>query len=202
VAELTPAEVRALWELRDDAILDARPRLWATWGFCPRHAWGQFTVELELRGLPPTTITLYEDLLRRAVEPTPDRLDRLRPTGGCPVCEGPLDEDGWAVETAVVNRRERTITLLQECASYWTPRTCPRCLGGDGLICRPHLLEDGGSFDAPVLMDLRRVVEGVGDALSYPPRTVLPREWAALVETLGWFAGWTELRGILPSPYI
>jgi hypothetical protein len=212
VLQLTTVEVKQLWWFLDGAIMspEARHRLWAAWGFCPRHTWAHFTCELELRALPRGTIILYEDLLGRAARPARNWVAQLRTTGPCLTCDylavgdATRDEQGWAEETAVVNRHERTLTLLQECQVHWEPRTCPACLGGAGMICRPHLLEDGGKptdRDAilATLNDLRRRVEGTGAAISWPRRTVLPREWAAVVETLGWFAGWDGLRAILPA---
>jgi hypothetical protein len=202
--QLSPGEVRRLSGLLGDAVLDpdAHRRLAAAWGFCPRHTWAYFATELELRGLPGGTIVLYEDLLRRVGQPADDWLQHLRPTGPCPVCAAVLADTDCAEEAALVNRHERTITLLQESQPHWAPRTCPQCLGGAGLTCRPHLIDRGaGDRDVVIgrLAALRRVVEGAGDAIGHPPRTVLPREWAAVVETLGWFAGWHGLRAILPG---
>ena len=51
-----------------------RRRMVRTWGPCPRHAWAQAVVEIELRGGVPFTVTiLYADLTGRAAATLPIR---------------------------------------------------------------------------------------------------------------------------------
>lgn len=220
--DLTTVETKQLWWFHDGAIMSpaVRQRLRAAWGFCPRHTWLHFSSECELRGTPRGTIVLYEDLLGRAVEAVGARrgwASRLAADDACLTCEylevGDTHriEQDWISETAAVNRRRRTTVLLQQSRGIWFPRTCPPCADGSGIRCRQHLIAgpDGpaGAAErarlAEWLTGIHRRVDGVSRAISWPRRPVRPDEWAALVETLGWFAGWDGARGLLdeqPSP--
>jgi hypothetical protein len=77
----------------------------------------------------------------------------------------------------------------------WEPASCPHCLGGAGMVCRPHLL--AGEPSPPDLAgqasqlhelaaDLGLLVESM--TLHGPAAT--PEATVAWVRALGWFAGW------------
>ncbi|MGQ0845597.1 MAG: hypothetical protein ACT4QF_15855 [Sporichthyaceae bacterium] len=210
--ELSGLEVKQLWWFLDGAIMspESRRRLREAWGFCPRHTWSFFLAESELKGFPRGTLILFEDLLELAVAALGSRrwASRLRGSGDCPTCNyiGPADprrlEGGWAEDIERANRRIVSVAMLTDCRELWQDRTCPRCSGGGGLLCREHLLVEGRRTDEvrDTLDRLRAGLAELGVAISWPRREVEPHEWAALVETLGWFAGWSGAQAILAPP--
>lgn len=216
--ELTTVEMKQLWWFLDGAIMNpyTRHRLWAAWGFCPRHTWAHLSSECELRLLPRGTLILYEDLLGRAVDSLGSRrrwAAQLRATDSCLTCDYLAAGDpqrverGWLVEAARVNRAYRSSALLAGCREYWEPHTCPECLGGDGVPCRPHLLaraQSGAPLESherartrAALADFRSQVDTVSRAISWPRTPVEAHQWAKLVEALGWFAGWRGAADLL-----
>ncbi len=217
--QLSVLETKQLWWFLDGAIMShaTRARLAAAWGFCPRHTWCYVTSEVELRLTPRGTLVLYEDLLTRAgtaLESGRRWANKLRVDGTCITCDyvGPANplrlEGGWDEDQAQINARTRMTALLVGSRATWEPRTCPECLGGSGPLCRMHLLAAGKSVDEATrtrtretLERIRAEVEELGKAISWPRRDVAPEEWAALVEALGWFAGWAGVSAVLsPEP--
>jgi hypothetical protein len=205
--ELSASEVKQLWWLLDGAIMapDVRQALRRSWGLCPRHAWAHALVEVERRGGVPMSVALLQaDLLSRAATATAGRRQlpfghhrpRLEGDGRCMTCEylqlahdpGP----SWAQDARRVNERPRFAALAAEARPLIQTHACPQCLGGDGLVCRPHLL--AGVQPSPDLA--AALVQLAGRVRAYvrsttvdgAPVDALGRfSW---IEALGWSAGW------------
>lgn len=202
--DATKAEVRALLSVLDGSIQvpAVRRRLRQSWGLCSRHTWLLAATEIELRGgVPFTTAVLYEDLLQRAARVLGRRLvtvswriGSLRSQAACIACDGSKATPTWdpaaEAETERVNRRARTTADFRATAPGWRRRSCPRCLGGLGPLCRPHLLAG-----EPVALDrLTDELERLALRLRRERRSIwVPTADARLsswVEALSWFAGW------------
>jgi hypothetical protein len=209
-------EVKQLWWFQDGAIMSpyVRHRLWAAWGFCPRHTWSYLISECELRLMPRGVLVLYEDLASRAEAALVSRRwrARFRREDVCLTCDylnigdcGRV-ETGWRTETEKVNRMARTAQLVALDQQYWEPRTCPSCDGGAGPWCMTHLLaahDDGQSVSAAdrkavaaALGDARGRMRATLEAICWPRTPVAPAGWAGLIEVLGWFGGWAGARQI------
>jgi hypothetical protein len=85
----------------------------------------------------------------------------------------------------------------------WALASCPHCGGGQGPVCRPHLLAgDPERVDAAgcaaALAELRGRLQGLLASMTLhgPPAT--PQAEAAWVEAVGWFAGWGIPHALLP----
>jgi hypothetical protein len=152
VLALGAAEVDHLRSFLRDSLLEELLRLYPSWGFCPRHAWGCALTELDFRGSVFTTAILYEHLLEAAVRVVSRRRRRWRtmrayltPYEDCYSCEHLASLDalgetptGRAVD---VGAREQSRSSLAEARGLWVGRACPLCApGGGGVICRPHLV--------------------------------------------------------------
>jgi hypothetical protein len=213
-ASFSAAEVKQLWSFLDGAIMDPyiRRQLWRSWGLCPRHAWGYAITEVEARGGRPfSTSILYEDLLARAASligapALPWRLvrARLRTRGVCFTCDyaalaRSFLDTGLGDVQAKVNRRLRTAALLTASRPTWRRQACPTCLGGEGPVCRPHLLAGvrppGGRHRlANALRSLRQRLHLLVRSMTWQGPVVGPAEEASWVEALAWFGGWQSLR--------
>lgn len=203
-------EVKQLWWFCDGAIMDVgtRNHLWRARGLCARHSWMYFCAENELKYQPLGTAVLYEDLVGRALRILhAHRLDRskrhgLAPQASCYTCDylasARASDPGFAAERDQVEAAVRTREWLRGCRSVWRSRGCPRCLparaGRDGVLCREHLIADGTHDDSVVVSEyldaLRSRLHRCVRSMTHdgPPRE--PDSDAALVEALGWFAGW------------
>lgn len=92
----------------------------------------------------------------------------------------------------------RTRDWVQDSRGVWRGRVCPECLparaGSDAVLCRAHLITTGSHDDMARAADYldvllprtRRCVRSM--TFDGPDRA--PDGDAALVEALGWFAGW------------
>jgi hypothetical protein len=202
--DLTLTEVKQLFSFLDGSIMSVfvRHRLWESWGFCSRHTWAYAAAECELRGGKPFGVSiLYEDLTgraARAVRPSllGGRIVLRRGNGECFTCDYASFARGdpaYAGRQARVNRRQRTTALLLALRERWEPRSCPVCLGGDGPVCRPHLLSGAATVDLAlpeVLSDLTTRLYAFGRSFAWRGRPASAEEQASWVEALGWFAGW------------
>lgn len=201
--DLTLAEVKHLVWFLDGSIMspDVRQHLWRSWGFCCRHTWAYAAAELELRsGFLLGLSILYEDLTGRAVavlrRPWRSAKARLRATDFCFTCDyasfasgDPLYEKRWRR----INRRVKTREMLAATRNVWEPRSCPFCLGGGGIPCRPHLLAGtaaAGPEAAEALEEIRRRLDVFRASFTWRGPTATHEEKASWVEALGWFAGW------------
>jgi hypothetical protein len=207
VGTLEPVEVKQLWWLLDGGIMDPefRDRLRRSWGMCPRHLWGFAVVEIELRGgVPHAASILAEDLLITGGEHRVLGFGRrsLAADAPCPTCEylagaDPDVEESWRDAAARAARAERTRRLLADAGAALVEHSCPDCLGGDGLVCRPHLVAKGaeGQYLEAQLNALAHEVRAGRRA--HEPGAHAPtddRAEAAWIEALGWLAGWDGVR--------
>jgi hypothetical protein len=219
VCELTPAEVRYFWSFHDGSIMcvDIRERLYKSWGFCPRHTWAMAVTEPEYRTTLHGTAILYEDLTGHAVRALrlPSlthgaQAKRLRARAGCSCCEflGVASRAGAKTDSKTagilkrVNRRQRFDGLLVASRPVWWARTCPICLGGDGPLCRQHILS--GVSPPPGLADelerIRLGLRALADSMRWQGAPADDGARASWVEALGWFAGWQFPAAVLGLP--
>jgi hypothetical protein len=204
--EPTLPEVRQLWWFLDGAImiLDVRKHLRNSWGFCPRHTWLYGAVEIQLRGGDPfSTSILWEDLTRRAAQAVRNRtlpwnlsLSRLKAGETCYTCDhlalGDREDSIFQEYHQRARRLDRARRRFEESREHWTARSCPLCLGGDGLICRQHLLLGAEPTHrlADQLWQLADRLDALRASLTWHGKPVGPQEQASWIEALGWFAGW------------
>ncbi len=184
-----------------------RHHLWRSWGFCPRHTWAHAIAEFELRVIPLGTTILYKDLLNRARhllgrrwQPTTLRRSRLRAQASCYTCDyistARQPDPHFAPQQSCVNNRRRFTQRVLAEAPIWLPRACPGCSSlCRGLPCRQHLIliDETVQWHPAVLDGLNDLADRLDLYLRSmtwggPQSTVEHR--SALVETLGWFAGW------------
>jgi hypothetical protein len=212
---LTAAEIQFLDGFLEGNVMDVgtRHQLRRSWGLCARHAWAHAAVELEVRqGRPMDVVVLHEDLAGRAAaalrrtRPFPWRIARgsIRARDACLVCTNVAAAarsnraaEGDALlelRVARVNQFRRTREAVIVTRDHWMARSCPRCTGGAGLMCRPHLLQERDCTDRERIADyLRELQERLETYLHLmwrmPPRAT-PAQQACWVEVVGWFAGW------------
>jgi hypothetical protein len=214
--DLSLREVKELVSFSDGAIQapDIRRHLWKSWGLCQRHAWGYAIVESELRWQPLGTTVLYVDLTQRAAAiarrsavSSRARARRFEARSTCPTCDYLLlvddGDERFAVRQAKVNGRARSRVWIAGSRAEWLAHSCPACLGGDGLPCRPHLLA-GRLPCPPDLADrLDEIIKRLlrfQESMTWGADPATANESASLVEVLGWFAGWeTPDRIVLES---
>jgi hypothetical protein len=206
---VTSTEVKQLWWFFDGSIMTTfvRRRLWKSWGFCSRHTWAHSAVEHELRYQPHGTVVLYEDLLGRAATALTPRVGgrrrlarRFAARDECLTCAY-ITVARTAVEASFHERAERarrlsrTRVLVGDTRQEWQPRACPCCLRGDGPVCRPHLLRgadppDGWATLTTQLDEVLGRLRRYGRSMRWRGPDAGDADRSALIETLGWFAGW------------
>lgn len=210
--DLSTAEVKYFWSFHDGSIMciDVRHHLWRSWGFCPRHTWALAVTEPEYRLTLHGTSILYEDLIGRAARVLRRRslassavAKRLAPHDSCFCCDFVAIGDRFAPDAKLralatrVNERKRFTALLAGAERAWRPRTCPCCAGGDGPVCRQHILSGadvpGDSSDR--LEDIRRRLSALEASMRWQGPPADEQANASWVEALGWFAGWGYLKG-------
>jgi hypothetical protein len=202
--EPTVPEVKQLWWFLDGAIMapDVRRHVRRSWGFCPRHTWLFAVAEIQLRGgMPFATSILWADLTRRAAEalqhhrPWRVLLPRLNPADSCFTCEHVAiagDDPVFLEYHERTCRLDRARERFEDVRGRWQTRSCPHCLGGEGIVCRQHLLlgaepPDGLSGELAALSDR---LDAFGASMTLRGRPVDGLGQASWVEALGWFAGW------------
>lgn len=201
--DLSGVEVKQLWfDLSGSSVMDAsiRRRMVRSWGPCPRHAWAQAIVEIELRGGVPFTIAiLYADLVGRAVGAirTDDVRQALLPRDVCVTCDycrfADLDP-AFEQRTKRANERQRTRALLAASQRQWQPAICPACQPGrTGPPCRPHLIAGADLPDElPThLEQLQARLQHFQKSMTWHGPVATPADRASWVEALGFFAGWS-----------
>jgi hypothetical protein len=205
--DVEPAEVRQLAATLVDGSIqvpEVRQHLWRSFGPCPRHAWAYAVVECELRLRPMGCAILYEDLTRRTaslvsnpVAPERWRRRRLHPRGECftcRYCEIARSRASAAEQerAAFVNQRSRFLELLMGAEEVFRPRACPSCTGASGFLCREHLVaaRAGLASTAPYLFDVASRLRRFVRSMTWQGPPARPEDVSALVEALGFFAGW------------
>ena len=207
--DLTAAEARELWSFLDGSIMDpgVRAHLRRAWGLCAQHNWSYAILEIEQRGGSAfSTGILFEDLTARAARaitrapifPWSVVIGRLKAKAHCFTCayaanaERTWDED--RERAARTNRRHRVRPLVAASRSRWRQRSCPLCLGGQGPVCRPHLLIGDEPVDREMLgsqvKDIGARLERYVRSLTAGGRPATPDEEASWIEALSWFGGW------------
>jgi hypothetical protein len=207
VLDLTAAEIKHLWAFQDGAIMnpDVRQHLRKSWGFCPRHTWAAAVTEPALRWGLHGTVILYQDLtglaaaaVRRPAVRNSTIARRLQARASCFTCDflriasDHEPEPRLVAARSRVNTRQRFTDLLLPVEPIWSERACPACLGGEGLVCRPHILagaEVPGTL-ADGLTDLRDRMRLLSDSMRWHGPTPTVEDRSSWVEALGWFAGW------------
>ena len=204
--DVSVVEAKELYCFLDGSIQNphVRHQLWRSWGHCPRHAWAFAIANCELRLRPFQAAIIYEDLTGRAARllarpllPNAAARHLLRPHGPCFTCDYArvaTPDPEYATIARRVNGRRVISEWLGELRSEWEPRSCPFCLGGTGLVCRPHLLA-GRRWDhrhtATELVDLERRLRVLVRSMTWNGPTATPLDRSSVIEALGWFAGWT-----------
>lgn len=219
IGRLSEAEAEALRSFTNHSIMveTVRQASRPHWGLCPRHAWAQAAVEIELRAAAPApdsrpfeTAIFHDGLLgeaRRAL--TSRRHGSHRPLarrGRCHICVV-VDEASATHTVAAIERSGLAGPVMAEgqfahmsgwlgaCKHEWAPARCPGCTNNQtpgAIVCRDHLLTGGlqtRDETAAYLSGLHRRVRNLIRSMTgqAEPSTA---DDAALVETLGWFHGW------------
>ncbi|HEX7659081.1 MAG TPA: hypothetical protein VF444_06325 [Pseudonocardiaceae bacterium] len=215
--DLSRVEVAQLWWFSDGAIMnpDTRERLRRSWGLCDRHTWAYFVVECELRWQPLGTATLYQDLLERMVRswphpwtPPASRRHIFAGHPWCPTCDYAEMAAGAAwfdEEQRKANLRQRSNAFVAGCQAEWQSLMCPWCVPtGPGIPCRQHLASGAAAPDHTVrdaLAGLRKPLTRCIRSMTHDGPPPSPEANAALVATLGWFAGWQPALALAPDAW-
>lgn len=203
-------EVKQLWWFCDGAIMagSTRTHLWQARGLCSRHSWFFFCAESELKYQPLGVAILYEDLVGRARQVLRrHRADRGRKHGlvaqeSCLTCDyvaaATVGNLAFLLERDQVEAAVRSRAWVRGSSAVWRPRACPQCLPEhehpEGVLCREHLIVSQSHDDT-----VRAVgyLDELGPRLHRCVRSMThdgPERCAdsdaALVEAIGWFAGW------------
>jgi hypothetical protein len=167
-------------------------RLRSSWGFCTGHAWLYLCLETEMTTRPAASAGICQDLTVQAVRLLEERRRprrRLRAFAGverCLLCEyGTAPDPFERLVTA-----ELTRGWLARSAVVWLRRRCPSCLPhvatAGGVVCRLHVSRR--DLSGRVLRDyLGDLGERLGGCETDGE--------AAVVEAVGWFAGWHPAAG-------
>jgi hypothetical protein len=204
----TLAEVSHLWWFADGAIMDVETRahLHRAWGLCGRHAWLYFRLETQLRYHPLGNAVLMADLVGRAADVFAGRHSErhkraaLEARDSCFACDHVAAHGApsgrFADQLAAVNRGSRALQWCRASQPVWQPRMCQRCAPRDeregAVMCRPHQVADPDAriFELGYLTQLAERLTLCQKSMTHggPPRTL--DSDAALVEAIGWCAGW------------
>ena len=206
--DIAPAEAELLRAGLAGDWIELLIALWPSWGFCPRHALGFASLELELQDRLFSTSIYYQHFVEAAAEIAAARFRTWRgirycltPRAGCVICER-LDAGkaaGLSVLAEQVNRRRRLDERLEEARTSWRERACPLCVqDGEGIVCRPHVL--GGTKQdelGPQLAALQqRLRRFIGSMCAQKTETD-PLDRFSWLETIAWFGGWEHPQRLL-----
>jgi hypothetical protein len=206
--DVTPAEAELLRAGLAGDWIELLVALWPSWGFCPRHALGFASLELELQDRLFSTSIYYQHFVEAAAEIAGARFRTWRgirycltPRAGCVICER-LDAGKAAGLSALaeqVNRRRRLDERLEEARTSWRERACPLCVeGGEGIVCRLHVLAGAKQDElGPQLVALQqRLRRFIGSMCAQKTETDSLDRFSWL-ETIAWFGGWEHPQRLL-----
>jgi hypothetical protein len=219
--DLSVIEAKELYVFLDGSIQNphVRHQMWRSWGHCSRHAWAYVVADCELRLRPFQAAILYQGLTGRAARllsrpllPKASAARLLRGRGSCFTCDyGSVATPDPEYEPIArwVNRRRVVGAWLEETRPVWEPRSCPFCLGGEGLVCRTHVLS-GRPWNrhrtATGLRELEGRLQTLVRSMTWKGPAATRDDRASVVEALGWFARWgpaaaiaTEASGGAPA---
>ena len=205
-------EAKQLWWFCDGAIMaiSTRDHLWQARGLCARHSWLFFCAETDLKYQPLGVAVLYEDLIGRALHVLRGhrtehaKMRALEPRATCLTCDYLSTargiSPGFAAERKQIESAARTRAWMRNGRRVWHARVCPRCLpghaGAAGPLCREHLVQVGTHDETAAatgyLTSLRERMNTCIRSMTYDGPARTPDSDAALVEALGWFAGWRQ----------
>lgn len=212
--DLTLPEVKQIWWFLDGSVntVDVRHHLWRSWGFCPRHTWTFVFAAIELRGgVPFQPAVLYEDLVGRAAAAarsgrrTQGILKSLQSGDSCLTCDycaNAEQDSNFSGEADRVNTRPRVAKLLADSHAVWKELSCPACLGGEGIPCRPHLLDGTVGVPDDLGARLGRLYERLHvfmRSMTWHGPVADEEQKASWVEAAGFFGGWAVPDLALPK---
>jgi hypothetical protein len=168
-------------------------------------------MEIENRGGRPfSTSILLEDLLGRAIRslgrtarlPWMVARSRLKAHRECFTCgyqgleRSEAELMGLDREKNRANAMGRTRELVAASVARWQEHSCPCCLGGDGPVCRLHLLdEEAGEPERAALCeelaDVLARLQHFNKSMVWNGPAATPADKASWVEGLGWMYGWS-----------
>ena len=199
--DLTPLEAELLHAaLRGDWI-ELLIGLWPSWGFCPRHAIGFATLELERQDSLFSTAIYYRHFIEAAASSAAVRRrrwrrirSRLTGTANCLICER-VDAGkaaGMVGLAKQVNERRQVRRRIGELRTSWPGRACPLCVeGAGGIVCRPHVLAgaepESLAVELAALHERLRRLVGSMCATKTPTNSLDRFAW---LEAIGWLGGW------------
>jgi hypothetical protein len=101
-----------------------------------------------------------------------------------------------------MNRRRRAAPLVGASSDVWRRHACRFCLGGDGPVCRRHLLEGVAPPGAleDELENLAARLKTFVRSMTVRGAAIGPREQTSRIEALGWFGGWDYARKLALAP--
>jgi putative (di)nucleoside polyphosphate hydrolase len=191
-------------------------QLMGYWGYCERHAWVSFAVEMStLRGFCSRSASLYVDILQQASTALAGNTQRaiakqLKERGSCMICNANPKWRGLlsAAELAEAKDPARLRNFLEESAPFWRSDCCPRCitLVTGGQLCRHHMIEainEGQSLDLrherDYFLNMLARLENYAWSFSWGFRDIDgPEDRAAIVSAIGWCSGWSSLAKLTP----
>ena len=166
-------------------------------GFCVRHAWLYLRLEDEMSDRPLGNAVMYEDLVHQAVQVIDGRRGagrRLRALAAhepCLICDYGAD----SVSHELGAPASWTGAWVSRSATVWARRRCPRCLpdaaSADGVVCRAHAIRRdlAGPRLRDYVSELEARMHNCVESLRQV-NTPSADSDAALIEAVGWFAGW------------
>ena len=216
-------EIHFLWYFIQGSIMNPETRwnLRHNWGMCDRHSFGFVAAEAAYRhGFLMGQAVLYQDLMERAAAAFKtfapvsafNILFKLRETKPCFMCKLGYDLTSGSPSHFEFIEEGRNLdpirAFARETAPYWRDLVCGCCAGNDSPSrCRIHLRKElvRGRADIAgqramvqyISHHVSRYMESFVWGCPYPA-TVEDR--AALIESIGWLAGWKPWLRLMGEP--
>jgi hypothetical protein len=226
--EPTDEEINFLWSFIQGSIMV--PETWnallRSYGFCERHAWIHFGVEVSFRDeylLGPTI--LYAELINKALHAIsvprsiglPSLEHELRAYGTCFLCRMNLQNGFAGASPQTRLDRGRDNTTLRHFAgrleAVWRGFLCSECAelesaGSAPTLCRHHLLAAAKAHMPVDVLTQRNLLRGLADRVARYHNSFLvggpkanDQDRAALIAAVGWCSGWRPLLALLARGY-